>query len=84
MHYYKLQMNTDGDKHPDWQTIGELVLIHPLENPTDVRFWISDATPDDIEISNQTDGKWNKINGGFNRTHIDEYGCETQFQLLKD
>jgi hypothetical protein len=84
MHYYKLQMNVEGCGHPDWQTIGELEMIHPIETPSEARFWVSDATPDNKKLIEQTDGPWTKIKGGFAHNHFDINGHTIQFQLLKD
>jgi hypothetical protein len=85
MHYYKLQMNAEGSGHPDWQTIGELEMQHPLVHPSEARFWVSDAIRDDNKkLIEQTDGQWVKVGDEFHHTYIGNNCLTLEFKLVKD
>lgn len=85
MHYYKLQMNVEGNKRPDWQTIGELETDTPIASASEAQFLISNSIDEtDKKLVKQTDGAWIKTKNGFHRTFIPTSGTSIQFQLIKD
>lgn len=85
MHFYKLQMNSEGSGQPDWQTIGELEMKTPIINASEAQFWVTEAVTDNNQkLINQLDGQWVKFGNEYHRTYIGKNCITLQFKLVKE
>lgn len=84
MHFYKLQMNSEGSGQPDWQTIASFETQSKLVSPSEAVFWIIISLDDDKIIKMVDEKGWRKQGDKFTFTHINKTALPIDFQLLED